>query len=203
VSRRASDDIVARWRLLLLSGALVLLGTLPAFGQVTTTLTTNTYSVPGTTAKAIIRYMQSHPIRGDHGSAFANIRPRYTLSVKTAEKGAICKATDVEVKIHFNLTMPDAADKSRMSRNVRSAWNSFSAFIRNHEEHHRQSYIGCANTFLRAARRETANSCFAVESAVRRMFEKAKRDCEAKQVAWDRTQKGVLKRQSIVRMAGY
>lgn len=166
-------------------------------------MTTNAYPVQGTTAKQIVRHMQSHPIRGDHGSAFANIRPRYTLSVKTAEKGGICRAADVDVHIHFTLTVPEASQRSRMSGQVRSAWDSFSRFIRNHEEHHRQSYIGCAKAFVREARRETAPSCFAVEREIRRMFETAKRDCEAKQVAWDRGQKGALRRQSIVRMAGY
>ena len=181
----------------------LLLGLAVAQAQVTTTMTTNTYGVPGTTAKQIVQYMQSHPIRGDHGSAFANIRPRYTLSVKTAARGAICRAASVGVKIHFVLTLPEATGTRGMSKRVRTAWNGFSSFVKRHEEHHRQSYIGCAKSFVSAAKRETAPSCMAVEAAIRRMFDKHKRDCEAKQVAWDRGQKGALRKQSIVRLAGY
>ena len=175
----------------------------PAVAQVTSSVTTNTYSVPGTTAKSIVRYMQSHPIRGDHGSAFANIRPRYTLTLDSAERGGMCRATEVRVKIHFTLTVPEASQKSRMSGRVRSAWNSFSSFIRSHEDQHRRSYIGCAESFVREAKREKAASCFAIESAIRRLFDRMKRDCEARQVAWDKTQKGRLKGQTLVRMAGY
>ena len=188
----------------LLAAALgVVLVVAPVQAQVTTTVTTNTYPVPGTTAKSIVRFMQGHPIRGDHGSAFANIRPRYTLSVKSAVKSATCRATEVGVKIHFTLTVPEATQTKQMSSRVRSAWNSFSRFIRDHEDYHRRSYVGCANSFVRQARRETAKSCFAVESAIRRVFDKSKRDCEAKQLAWDKTQKGRLKGQTLVRMAGY
>lgn len=166
-------------------------------------MTTNTYPVPGTTAKAIVRYMQGHPIRGDHGSAFANIRPRYTLLVDGRENGGICRADEVRVKIHFTLTMPEATGTRQMPARVRSAWDSFSKFIRSHEDSHRRSYVGCAESFVRQARREAAPSCLAVESAVRRLFDRMKRDCEAKQVAWDRTQKGRLNGQALVRMAGY
>jgi predicted secreted Zn-dependent protease len=184
--------------------AIVLLfGVTLAHAQVTTSTTTNTYGVPGTTAKQVVQYMQSHPIRGDHGSAFANIRPRYTLTVKTAVSGSICRASKVAVKIHFTLTLPEATGTNRMSKRVRGAWNNFIGFVKRHEEHHRQSYIGCANTFVRAAKRETAPSCSSVEFAVRERFDEMKRDCEAKQVAWDRGQKGALRNQSIVRLAGY
>lgn len=184
----------------------VILGCLweaPSLAQVTTSTTTKTYPVPGTTAKAVIRYMQGHPIRGDNGSAFANIRPRYTLSVKTAEKGAICRATDVDVKIHFTLTLPQATGRASMSSRDRKSWDSFAAFIRNHEDHHRRSYTSCAKSFVQQARRESASSCFAVESSIRRLFDQMKRDCEAKQVAWDRTQKGALRSHAFVRRAGY
>jgi predicted secreted Zn-dependent protease len=181
----------------------VLLGATFAHAQVTTSTSTNTYSVPGTTAKQVVQYMQGHPIRGDHGSAFANIRPRYTLTLKTADKGSICRASKVAVKVHFTLTLPQATGTSRMSKRVRTAWNAFIGFVKRHEEHHRQSYIGCANAFVRAAKRETAPSCSSVEFAVRKRFDQMKRDCEAKQVAWDRGQKGALRNQSIVRLAGY
>lgn len=186
----------------LLAAMLTLMSVATARAQVTTSTTTNTYAVPGSTAKSIVQYMQSHPIRGDHGSAFANIRPSYTLTLKTAGKGPVCRATSVAVKIRFTLTLPEATSKT-MPKRVRSAWNSFSAFVKRHEEHHKQSYIGCANAFVRAAKRETASSCGSLEYEIRNMFDDHKRDCEAKQVAWDRGQKGALRNQTIVRLAGY
>lgn len=194
MSRRASTSCAL---------VLLLAGFVPAMAGVTTTSHTNSYSVPGTTAKAVMRYMQSNPIRGDHGAAFASIHPSYALSIDSKQSGAMCRATRVDVRISFALTLPEATGRAQMSKRVRSAWDAFAAFARGHEEHHRQSYIGCAKSFVAAAQQKRGPSCVALEGDIRRAFESSKRDCEAKQVAWDRGQKGVLRRQSLVRMAGY
>jgi predicted secreted Zn-dependent protease len=177
----------------------------PALAGVKVTTTQNVHSVAGTTAKALVMSMQSNPIRGDHGGAFANIRPRYNLAITTKQqqKGGICRAKTVDVKIHFTLTLPEARNIKGMSKKVRTAWNSFVGFARAHENHHKQSYIGCAERFVAQALKQSAESCGALEMNIRRMFDDSKRKCEQRQSAFDRQQKGVLLRQSLIRMAGF
>jgi predicted secreted Zn-dependent protease len=177
----------------------------PALAGVKVTISQNAHKVPGTTAKALVMYMQSNPVRGDHGGAFANIRPRYTLSITTKDqkKGGICRAKKVDVNIHFTLTLPEATNIKGMSKKVRTAWNSFIGFARSHENQHKHSYIGCAERFIAQALKQSAESCGALEMNIRRMFDESKRKCEQRQSAFDRQQKGVLLRQSLIRMAGF
>ncbi len=180
-----------------------LVAMLPAVAGVRSSSETRAYKVPGTTAKAVVSYMLRNPFRGDHGGAFANIRPRYKLSVSSRSSGGVCRAMDVDVEIRFVITLPEARDINRMSAKTRSAWRSFAAFAHRHEETHRQSYIGCANRFVAAAMREKAESCHALDAGIRRMFEKSKRDCEARQSGFDRQQKRIVPGLALFNMAGY
>jgi predicted secreted Zn-dependent protease len=198
MSRRASTSCAA----VLVAAFLLLVADAIAAG-VTSSVTTRSYNVHGTTARALVRYMQSHAIAGDHGAAFANIRPRYSLDFETEQVGGMCRADDVAVIIRFTLTLPVAVDRGRMSPRVRKAWDSFLAFARRHEEHHRQSYIGCARRFIGTAERQSEASCPMVRRVVRHLFETMRRDCEAMQVQWDRGQRGALRQQSLIRMSGY
>lgn len=185
-------------------GAVVgLIAILPAMAGVRTTSVTQSYRVPGTTAKSVVTYMLRHPFPGDHGGAFANIRPHYRLSVDTRQSGGMCRARDVDLDVRFVVTLPVARDFDKMSARTRAAWRSFADFARRHEDAHRISYIGCANRFVAAARRETARTCRALESTIRRMLQQAKRDCEAKQTAFDRRQRNAVHGLVLFNMAGY
>lgn len=176
---------------------------MPAVAGVRSSSVTHAYKVPGTTAKGVVSYMLRNPFPGDHGAAFANIRPKYRLSVASRPSGGNCRVDDVNVDIRFVITLPEARDANRMSRKTRSAWQSFAAFARRHEEAHRASYLSCAKSFVAAARRERAESCHALDARIRRMFEEAKRDCEAKQTAFDRQQKRIVPGLALFNMAGY
>lgn len=196
--------VTPSWRRLVVAGVVFgLVALLPAVAGVRTSSVTHAYKVRGTTAKAVVSYMLRNPFPGDQGGAFANIRPRYKLSVSSRASAGVCRAKDVDVDIRFVITLPEARDIKRMSAKTRSAWHSFAAFARRHEEAHRQSYIGCANRFVAAARREKAESCQALDAQMRRMFEKAKRDCEARQSDFDRRQKRVVPGLALFNMAGH
>lgn len=161
---------------------------LPALAEVTTTVTYRTYNVGGSTATGIVRYMRTHPFQGDHGQAYANIDWDYRMSFDTAMSGNICKVTDLDVAASFVITLPKATQLSQMSPKTKAAWNGFASFAKNHEEHHRQSLTDCARSFAAKARRATAGQCHALDSELRQMLRQAKRDCEAKQIPYDRQQ---------------
>lgn len=185
------------------AAATILLLTVTALGEVTTSDVTRTHKVAGTTAKALVANMTRHPFAGDHGAAFANIRPRYTLSVETKQSGSQCRATTVAVKINFTTTLPEASQRGQMSKAVRNAWDNFANFAKRHEEAHRASYIGCARAFVSKAKQQRHVSCGGVESAIRQSFDRMKRECEAKQAAFDRVEKRKVPRLTLFNMAGY
>jgi predicted secreted Zn-dependent protease len=180
-------------------GALLVL-CVSAYAEVKVTVSKSEHVVQGTTAGGLVRSMNSNPIHGDHGSAYASIHPNFNLSVKTKEKGGQCRA-DVSIKLRFDLTMPKAASPGQMSSRTRNAWNSFVGYARGHEAWHQSSYTSCAKSFVGKAERMSGKQCIALQSDIRTAFNKMKRDCEAKQLEYDRGQRSVVARMSLFSMA--
>ena len=158
-----------------------------ALGEVRSSTQVQTYSVGGTTAASLVSYMRSNPFHGSKGDAVANIRPNYGLNVSSQQSGSVCRASRVTLNIRFVMTLPQARSVAGMASSTLSAWNSFVAFTKRHEETHKSIYIKCGNDFVAKAERLTAATCDALEAAVRRLFETEKAVCESRQRAFDRT----------------
>ena len=170
-----------------------------ALGDVKVTVSERHHIVQGTTPSGLVRSMNSNPVRGDHGNAYASIHPDFHLSIDTYERSGMCRA-EVEIRLNLRLTLPKAANLGGMSKRTRSAWNSFTNFARQHEAHHQASYTSCARSFVAKAERMSNKQCFALQSDIRKAFNQMKRDCEAKQLAYDRAQAPVLARLSLFSM---
>lgn len=172
-----------------------------ALADVRTSTQTRSYSVGGTTANSLVSYMRSNPFHGSRGDAVANIQPTYALSTVTRQTGGTCRASTVTLSIRFLMTLPRARSASAMGSSTRSAWNSFVAFTRKHEETHRGIYVQCGNNFVAKAERLTASSCATLEASIRRLLETEKQVCESKQRAFDRADYGRVAGLSLFRMA--
>jgi predicted secreted Zn-dependent protease len=181
----------------LLAGSL----SVAALADVRTTTQSRAYSVNGSTASSLVSFMRSNPFRGDTGDAVANVRPYYTLNVATKATGGTCRASGVTLNIRFVMTLPHARSISAMASSTRSAWNSFVAFTRRHEDTHRRLYIQCGNSFVAKAQRLTASSCGAVQASIRRLLEAEKRACDSRQRAFDRADYGRINGLSLFQMA--
>lgn len=172
-----------------------------AFGGVTSSTSQQSFVVEGTTASGVVRFMNGHAFEGDHGHAYASIHPDYQLSMTTRESGGMCRPAQLNVNVDFDLTLPVAADINSMSGRVRGAWNYFSAFARAHENHHRFSYLGCAQSFVVQARQQSAPSCTELEGDVDQMLYAMKRACEVKQIPFDQSQARILRNLSLFALA--
>lgn len=160
-----------------------------------------TYWVQGTTPRTLVGFMQRNPFPGDHGGAYANIRPSYELSFTTAERGGECHAEAVTLDVRFVVTLPAARDEQRMSGKARAAWHAFAAFARRHEDAHRASYLAYARTFVARARAESASSCPALRSEINQMLREARRSSEVAQAVFDRQHKQQLAGLGLFRLA--
>jgi predicted secreted Zn-dependent protease len=172
----------------------------PAIAGVTVSTNQQNFVVEGTTASGLVRFLNGHAFEGDQGRAYASVQPDYQLSLTTRESGGMCRPLRIDVRVDFDLTLP-VANTSGMSGRVRGAWNNFAAFARAHENHHRLSYLGCAQTFAVQARRQTAPSCFELESDLDQMLHAMKRACEIKQRPFDQSQARVLRNLSLFVLA--
>lgn len=172
-----------------------------ASAEVRTSTYMQSYSVGGTTPTSLVSYMRSNPFHGSRGDAVANIRPSYALNVATRQTGDTCRASKVTLNIRFVMTLPQARSASSMASSTRSAWNSFVAFTRRHEETHRSIYIKCGNDFVAKAERLTASNCAALQASIRKLLETEKAICEGRQRAFDRADYGRVAGLSLFKMA--
>lgn len=171
-----------------------------AVAEVKVSVNTQYHTVQGTTASGLVRSMNSNPVHGDHGSAYASVHPNFNLSVKTKDHGGMCRA-DVDIKLSFQLTLPRAASTGGMSSSTRSAWTSFANYARNHEAWHQSSYTSCARSFVSRAERMSGKQCVGLQGDIRTAFNKMKRDCEARQLAYDRSERSHVAGMRLFSMA--
>ncbi len=168
---------------------------------VRSTLVKRDYYVSGTTARALVAYMKRVPLRGHRGAALASIIPSYRLDLKTRQRGGTCRVAKVDLHVSFVLTLPRSRHEPQMSRSTRSAWRSFVAFARRHEESHRQIYLSCARNFVSKARRMTAGNCFTLQRDVRALQRKERLACDRRNAVFDRREYKRLPRLRLFRMA--
>ncbi|HWA18113.1 MAG TPA: DUF922 domain-containing protein [Devosia sp.] len=160
------------------------------------------YSVGGTTEKTIVRYMRQHPFKGDHGDAYANLKHRYNLRLKTISAHGQCVVERLDLEIDFRMTLPRSANPERLTPSARSAFNGFAGFAKRHEEHHRASFIDCGKAFAARARQMKTAQCSTLNLDIRALLKKTDRDCEAKQRSFDRQQSKAVHSLTLFRRGG-
>ncbi len=144
------------------------------------------YRVGGTTAAGLVAYMRRYPFHGDRGAAGANIRPHYVLSADLDARDGVCRVSDIDLDIRFVMTLPEARTPEAFSPATRAAWSGFTDFARRHEETHRAIYLQCADELAATLLPLTASRCTALRARIEAMLDAAKRNCEARQLAFDR-----------------
>jgi predicted secreted Zn-dependent protease len=162
--------------------------TLPAGATVTSDTTYRYYNVGGTTEREIVRYMRSHPYQGDNGHAYANLKHRFKLSLKTSANGGQCKVDKIDLDIDFVMTLPRSANPDKLTKRARNSFNGFVNFAKRHEEHHRASFTECGKSFAAKARQMKAEQCFTLNSEIKAALRKMDQACEAKQKGFDRSE---------------
>lgn len=169
---------------------LVALMPLGVLAGVTVTVEHHDNVVQGTTAGALMVSLNTHPVVGDSGRAYASTHVEFGLGLRAVERGGMCSAK-VDVDLQMTVTLPRAASRGRMSGRVGRAWDAFVAFARTHEAHHQASYIDCARRFVAAAERVTEKQCAPLGPAIDRLFKQMQADCEIAQADFDRQQRPI------------
>ncbi len=158
--------------------------------------------VYGATPRALWQYMTSHPINDpDDGPALANITHQHKLTITTRSSGGACAVSDINFTWHFVITLPKAVDGAKMSSATVGMWQQFLAKARWHELHRRAIFLSCGASFLPAAKRLTAPTCWGLESKVRSYIDKQYAVCMAKQRAFGIADRASVARLSFIRAA--
>jgi predicted secreted Zn-dependent protease len=192
---RLSAAVIAGSAMLLLAGV-ILSGVESALAELRYTTSYRENPIRGTTPDQLWRYMARHPIIDEDGPALANITHDHKLSVETERSGGVCRVSRLDFSWQFVITLPRAVDEAAMTPATRAMWREFTAYLKQHEEHHRTIFIGCGRSFVAAAEKLTARgSCLGLKSKVKRFIDKQYDACMEKQRAFDRDS-----RQSVAKL---
>ena len=142
----------------------------PAEAGLRYTTVFKSHPVYGTTPRTIVQYMNSHPIPDpDDGAALANITHKHTLSVTTQASGGGCAVKDLTFTWNFVITLPKAMERAKMSSSTVGMWNEFVAKAKWHELRRREIFLACGASFVPAAEKLTAPTCWGLKAGGRRL----------------------------------
>lgn len=168
-------------------GALVLLtNAAPTSAKPKSSTKVKYYSVPGTTAHALLSYMQSNgpQVNGSPALASASASFRYKADAVTTNG---CRLKNFRVSADFVITLPKAAQKTAMPSGVRKRWRQFVKHARWHENHHKKIWIRCARKIERTARSmRPQRSCNAAWAKARSLVNSELARCDKIHAAFDR-----------------
>ncbi|MCP5081516.1 MAG: DUF922 domain-containing Zn-dependent protease [Alphaproteobacteria bacterium] len=168
-------------------GAVVLVaGAAPLSAKPIVKTSFKSYSVPGTSAYALLSYMQRNGPHANGSRALATTSAsfRYQADAHTS-KG--CKLKNFRVTTTFVITLPKATNASKMPSKVRRRWGQFVKHARWHENRHKSIWIGCAKKIERAARSMgNQRSCKAAWSKAQAIVKKELARCDRIHATFDR-----------------
>ena len=144
------------------------------------------YSVPGTSAYALLSYMQRNGPHANGSRALATTAASFRYQAD-AHNANGCKLKNFRVTTTFVITLPKATNASRMSSKVRKRWRQFVKHARWHENRHKSIWIGCAKKIENSVRSMARQgSCKAAWSKAQSIVKTQLARCDRLHAAFDR-----------------
>lgn len=144
------------------------------------------YSVPGTSAYALLSYMQRNGPHANGSRALATTAASFRYQADTHNANG-CKLKNFRVTTTFVITLPKATSASKMPSNVRKRWKQFVKHARWHENRHKSIWIGCAKKIERAASAmNRQSSCRAAWSKAQAIVKTELARCDRLHATFDR-----------------
>lgn len=145
------------------------------------------YLVKGTSAKAIYDDIKKQSPKIASNATFA-FTAMATKTDKKEKKGADgCSYSRFGTSVIYSFVLPKVSGTKGMSKSLASQWSSFAAYLKTHEEWHRDNWRGCIKEYDAEALELTAKDCKALDKKREKLFTAIKRKCIAKDEAFDVT----------------
>lgn len=124
--------------------------------------------------------------RALYAQAEAEIRFRWKATFASSKE--VCRVKSAVIEVEVNILLPDWVDAGRGEAALRSAWNSYIAKVRRHEDHHKDIALAAAEEIDRAMMAAPAHrNCASLERYIKAKAEEILAEERAKQAHFDRT----------------
>jgi len=145
------------------------------------------YTVPGSTPKEMLAYMRRNGPHGNSGRPPSTSSAHITQTMRLSPTSSGCRINKRKLTVKMTLHLPRLAAGQKLSAAVRSTWNNFTAYAKQHENHHKSLYIACARRIDQRVRAvSNKQSCQAIRTRIKAIFAEENRLCERSNQAFDR-----------------
>ena len=156
------------------------------------------FTVSGMDASALHQSLvQKGPtVNGDKAYAATEVAGGQDGSLAPGAAG--CRIANYRMKLDFTMRLPKLRPGVTLSPGLRSRWQSFEGFVRQHEGVHRDIWVGCATKVEQAVRAISARNCEAAQAMATGILNQMWKECAKKHDAFDAAQRHPLMRQPFI-----
>jgi predicted secreted Zn-dependent protease len=153
-----------------------------------------TYPVTGKTAKDIHDNIRKVSPKIARNATYAFSIPSVKIDKSHKKTKSSCSFGRYSTRLHFAYVVPKLTTKSGLAPGVAAKWNSFAAYLLEHEKTHGAMWRSCLSAHDAEVRQLSAKTCESLDKKRERMFEAAKKKCVAADEKFDfQFRKEVLK----------
>ena len=171
---------------------IIMMVSAPARAEVVFTNDVVFFEVQGKTPAELYKSILSHSMQIDGKRTVASITTKLTQSGKALEHGNSCRADKYKINLDFVIKRPQIADEDALSPEDRKNWEQMYAFIRSHEELHRQIWLSCAHAMSDEVAAIEEATCRELTKRTNLLWSQMISDCDRKQRSFDDEQTKML-----------
>jgi predicted secreted Zn-dependent protease len=160
-----------------------------------------TYTIAGDTAgEVLVSMIRRGPTVGGV-KAYATTLADFSQRGEMVGNARSCRVKSYQFIGQFTITTPRLKNEQALKGSSRAAWETFSRFLKRHEETHRALWLQCGAAHEAQVRKLSGSNCRVVEAKARKLWEKTRDACRRKHEAFDAAEQRALMRQPLVRQA--
>jgi predicted secreted Zn-dependent protease len=157
------------------------------------------YTVSGDSAVEIYDAMIRRGPNVNGAKAYAATSATTTQDGKLMQSSS-CQIKDYRLKLAFVIKLPKIKNEKLLPAADRKQWRNFSAFLKAHEETHRQIWLGCAQDLEAKVKAIKARSCSDADAKATKLWDKMRSACGKKHEAFDRAEQKRLMSHPFVQL---
>ena len=157
------------------------------------------YTVSGDTAVEIYDAMIRRGPSVNGAKAYAATSATTTQDGKLLQSSS-CQIKDYRLKLSFVIKLPKIRNEKVLPASDRKQWRNFSAFLKAHEETHRQIWMGCAEDLEAKVKGIKARSCNEADAKATKLWDKMRTACSKKHAAFDKAEQKRLMAHPFVQL---
>lgn len=161
-----------------------------AWAEVRVEETNSSYELRGLTTEQIHADIMNSAPRENGEIIDGEMNENVSLSLDYTTQGGTCRVGTDTVILKLVTSMPRWVDEGRAPDGVRKAWNAYFSALQAHEGGHKAIALSAANAIDGLIHADqSAQSCSALETKIKKAAEKIQIEAEAEQESFDQSAK--------------